>query len=659
MGLPRVITACLLMWILTSHKVESSQVDMRGFFQNVGNEKNIRFPVYKEVKGYDIFLRFTTSQCTGQLLDITSRNNKQYLRITLLGVGPIRVAFNTRRGKGQLDIAMRSKGSFCDGKRHTFSLSLFRGAVYYNVDGSSYIRYYVSRLGVPFSSPDKIVLGKGVQGCITDSTVTVRASKTQEYVLQMSDECSVKKTTLRPSKPPVITYSARKIARSTVSVTPKCEPLTLTACKELGYNLTQVPNALQQKTSSDASMKLLVLLSNLRPNCSPHLIPFLCQLYLPPCALPQQAAPPCQSLCQSVQEDCASGVNRWPAHLSCKRFPRANNETKCFLGSTKVTSRRTTLLRGENLSEEDLTETNTMKKTDNKSRKYSPRKDVKTTEIVFKPTTANPKSSRLKTNDRESKFTTKMNLITSGEVKASMKPLTTKPITRLITETITAGKYTKISKEKSVTARNKRESSTTKPTTTKTTGKLTTIIKNVTVTQNYTKIRLRNPTRIFNRTRPTRPSVNTNASQSQFNSSVSPLLTVTPTTNNVEGGCGGVLATAKGKLMSPGYPVGYPSNTTCRWTIALPNNYHVIRFTIHRVYLEEDRNCVYDYIAVYDLLDNQVGQRYCGSIMSPVYKEVKGNVAVVVFHSDSTNSKKGFVLSYEAHTCLTSAKVEE
>lgn len=67
----------------------------------------------------------------------------------------------------------------------------------------------------------------------------------------------------------------------------------------------------------------------------------------------------------------------------------------------------------------------------------------------------------------------------------------------------------------------------------------------------------------------------------------------------------------------------------------------------------------YDYIAVYDLLDNQVGQRYCGSIMSPVYKQVKGSVAVVVFHSDSTNSKKGFVLSYEAHTCLTSAKVEE
>lgn len=339
-------------------------------------------------------------------------------------------------------------------------------------------------------------------------------------------------TTLRPSKPPVFTYSARKIARSTVSVTPKCKPLTLTACKELGYNLTQVPNALQHKTSSDASMKLLFLLSNLRPNCSPHLIPFLCQLYLPPCALPQQAAPPCQSLCQSVQEDCANGVNRWPAHLSCKRFPRANNETKCFLGSTKVTSRRTTLLRGENLSEEDLTDTNTMKKIDNKSKKYSPRKDVKTTETIFKPSTANPKSSWLKTNDRESESTTKMNSITSGKEKTSMKPLSTTPSTRLVTKTITASKYTKVSKEKSLTERNKKESSTTKPTTTKTTGKLTTIIKNVTVTQNYMKIRLRNGTRIGNRTR---PSVNTNASQSQFNSSVSSLLTVTPTTNNVEG----------------------------------------------------------------------------------------------------------------------------
>lgn len=65
----------------------------------------------------------------------------------------------------------------------------------------------------------------------------------------------------------------------------------------------------------------------------------------------------------------------------------------------------------------------------------------------------------------------------------------------------------------------------------------------------------------------------------------------------------------------------------------------------------------YDYIAVYDLLGNQVGQRYCGSITSPFLKDVKGNVAVVVFSSDSANSKKGFILSYEGRQCPASSEV--
>lgn len=66
----------------------------------------------------------------------------------------------------------------------------------------------------------------------------------------------------------------------------------------------------------------------------------------------------------------------------------------------------------------------------------------------------------------------------------------------------------------------------------------------------------------------------------------------------------------------------------------------------------------YDYIAVYDLLDNQVGQRYCGSITAPIHKDVKGNVAVMVFRSDSANSKKGFTVSYEARKCVTSSEVD-
>ena len=75
-------------------------------------------------------------------------------------------------------------------------------------------------------------------------------------------------------------------------------------------------------------------------------------------------------------------------------------------------------------------------------------------------------------------------------------------------------------------------------------------------------------------------------------------------------------------------------------------------FTDHVIFFR------YDYIAVYDMLDNQVGQRYCGSIISSVVKDVKGNVAVVVFNSDSANSKKGFILSYEGRRCLTAPEVD-
>ena len=87
------------------------------------------------------------------------------------------------------------------------------------------------------------------------------------------------------------------------------------------------------------------------------------------------------------------------------------------------------------------------------------------------------------------------------------------------------------------------------------------------------------------------------------------------------------------------------------------------RTKVQDSYRKKDLSCVYvffryDYIAVYDLLDNQVGQRYCGSITSSIHKDVKGNVAVVVFRSDSANSKRGFILSYEARKCATSTEVD-
>ena len=166
--------------------------EMEGVFQHFGNKRTKRFPVYKTVKGFDIYLRFVAQKCKGQLVEITNRDANQYLRITLLDIGLIRLSYKTSVGKGQLDLAMPYKAEFCDEKRHSLTLSVFRGVVSYGVDRASPKRFFVSRLGVPFSSPAGIVVGKGLEGCISGSTVVNRFNGTQEYAVGISSLCTVK-----------------------------------------------------------------------------------------------------------------------------------------------------------------------------------------------------------------------------------------------------------------------------------------------------------------------------------------------------------------------------------------------------------------------------------------------------------------------------------
>ena len=166
--------------------------DMEGIFQDYGNKKIERFPVYHTVKGFDIQLRFSAEKCTGQLVEITSRDTNQFLRITLLDIGPIRMSFSTPIGKGQLNLAMPSKGGFCDGKRHSLSLSIYRGVVSYGVDKVTPVRFYVARLRAPFSSPANIIIGRGIKGCVSGSTVVNRFNWTHEYRVGISSGCSVK-----------------------------------------------------------------------------------------------------------------------------------------------------------------------------------------------------------------------------------------------------------------------------------------------------------------------------------------------------------------------------------------------------------------------------------------------------------------------------------
>jgi hypothetical protein len=62
-------------------------------------------------------------------------------------------------------------------------------------------------------------------------------------------------------------------------------------------------------------------------------------------------------------------------------------------------------------------------------------------------------------------------------------------------------------------------------------------------------------------------------------------------------GCGGILRKPSGKFTSPGYPVGYPHNTVCEWTITVDWG-HSVELTIEDLSMHNVPNCVRDSLTV-------------------------------------------------------------
>jgi len=116
-------------------------------------------------------------------------------------------------------------------------------------------------------------------------------------------------------------------------------------------------------------------------------------------------------------------LESWPGHLNCEQFPRANEKEKCFLGSTKVTSKRTTLIRGTSNKKEVLTGTNTLKTATTRNQISYPTTPVKIGEKVkgvkteADHTTANPKEET----------STVQPSLNSAARKSETRPMTDKP----------------------------------------------------------------------------------------------------------------------------------------------------------------------------------------------------------------------------------------
>ncbi|XP_040983325.1 deleted in malignant brain tumors 1 protein-like [Aquila chrysaetos chrysaetos] len=119
--------------------------------------------------------------------------------------------------------------------------------------------------------------------------------------------------------------------------------------------------------------------------------------------------------------------------------------------------------------------------------------------------------------------------------------------------------------------------------------------------------------------------------------------------------CGGQLTGPNGTLTSPNYPERYPEFTYCVWHIQTAKN-SKINLQFQDLFLELDRNCQFDFTAVYDGLTTNTGLigKVCG-LAQPTF-ESSSNVMTVVLSTDYANSYRGFSAQYTSTPLLAPAE---
>ncbi|XP_066291004.1 uncharacterized protein [Branchiostoma lanceolatum] len=103
----------------------------------------------------------------------------------------------------------------------------------------------------------------------------------------------------------------------------------------------------------------------------------------------------------------------------------------------------------------------------------------------------------------------------------------------------------------------------------------------------------------------------------------------------------------EGRLNSPGFPGNYPNRTNITWRIEAGDD--VVRLAFDHFDVEKSklrRNCSYDYVAVYDGINDLKG-KFCGNELPPEI-ESTSKVLSVVFMSDANVAWSGFSARYWA-----------
>lgn len=114
-------------------------------------------------------------------------------------------------------------------------------------------------------------------------------------------------------------------------------------------------------------------------------------------------------------------------------------------------------------------------------------------------------------------------------------------------------------------------------------------------------------------------------------------------------GCGGNLTELSGVFSTPNYPQHYPHQQLCTWYIKVPVGYR-IRLEFHNFSLEEQTECKFDYVEVYEASNSGTFSslgRFCGA-EPPSHLVSSQHQLTVIFKTDLGISSGGFLATYQA-----------
>ncbi|CDQ73115.1 unnamed protein product [Oncorhynchus mykiss] len=110
----------------------------------------------------------------------------------------------------------------------------------------------------------------------------------------------------------------------------RCQQIVIPLCKDIGYNMTRMPNLMGHEDQNEAAIKLHEFAPLIGFGCHTHLKFFLCSLYAPMCT--EQVSTPipaCRVMCEQARQKCSPIMEqfnfRWPDSLDCSRLPTKND----------------------------------------------------------------------------------------------------------------------------------------------------------------------------------------------------------------------------------------------------------------------------------------------------------------------------------------------